>query len=101
MNGFDTPQPDQIAQVLQLLNSGQRVFVHCKLGKDRTGTVIAAYRIAHDGWTSDKALDEALTFGMHWYSGGMKRFIQGYQPPAKSVADAVAAPLAQPAAAQP
>jgi len=99
MNGFDTPQADQIAQILGILNSGQPVFVHCKLGKDRTGTVIAAYRIAHDGWTCDKALDEALTCGMHWYSGGMKRFIQSYQPPAKSAVDAAA--LAQPAATQP
>ena len=72
MNGFDVPRTDQITQVIDVLNAGTPVFVHCKLGCDRTGAVIAAYRIEHDGWDNSRALDEALTCGMHWYSGGMK-----------------------------
>ena len=32
------------------------VFVHCRRGKDRTGTVIACYRIQHDSWTNRRAL---------------------------------------------
>ena len=28
------------------------IFVHCRRGKDRTGTVIACYRIQHDGWAN-------------------------------------------------
>jgi protein tyrosine/serine phosphatase len=98
MNGFDVPRADQIAQVIDVLDSGTPVFVHCKLGCDRTGTVIAAYRIAHDGWDNTKALDEALTYGMHWYSGGLKRFIRDYQLAAKHEADPAAGPL--PAAPQ-
>ena len=102
MNGFETPQADQMAKVVEILSSDAPIFVHCKLGKDRTGTVIAAYRIAHEGWENEKALDEALTCGMHWYSGGMKRFISGYQatprPVAGPTAAAPAEPLAEPAA---
>ena len=102
MNGFDTPQADQIAKVVEILSSDAPVFVHCKLGKDRTGTVIAAYRIVHEGWDNDKALSEALSCGMHWYSGGMKRFISDYQatpkPEVGPAAAAPAEPQAEPAA---
>jgi protein tyrosine phosphatase (PTP) superfamily phosphohydrolase (DUF442 family) len=99
MNGFETPQPDEMAKVIEILSSDAPVFIHCKLGKDRTGAVIAAYRIAHEGWGNEKALDEALSCGMHWYSGGMKRFILGYQAAPKPVGS-VADPLAGPSAEQ-
>lgn len=74
------PTDDQIAKVLGVLLSGEPVFVHCKKGKDRTGTVIACYRMAHDGWTSDKALNEAKKYGLHWYEVGMKRYIKAFDP---------------------
>ena len=97
-NGFDTPQADQIARVLEVLNSGEPVFVHCKLGRDRTGAVIAAYRISHDGWENARALDEAVTLGLHWYEAGKKRFIRGYQVAASPLAKSAAAPVVAPAA---
>src|SRR5262249_49385353 len=105
MNGFDTPTPDQIAKVLALMGTADTVFVHCKLGKDRTGTVIAAYRIAAEGWTNDRAYDEAKERGIHWYAGGMKRFTRSSRPaptvtlasPAASGARAPESPSAAPA----
>ena len=54
------------------------VFVHCKRGSDRTGTVIAVYRISHDGWDAKRASDEAKTFGIGWWEFGMKDFINDY-----------------------
>jgi tyrosine-protein phosphatase SIW14 len=39
------------------------VFVHCKAGADRTGLMIAAYRILSDGWTFEHAMDEMDAFG--------------------------------------
>ena len=79
MNGFDTPTRDQIACVLAMFDGNDRVFVHCKQGRDRTGTVIAAYRVSRDHWTNSKALDEARDLGLHWFEAGMKRFITGYR----------------------
>lgn len=38
------------------------VFVHCEHGQDRTGLIIAAYRIS-TGWTWDAAYAEALQHG--------------------------------------
>ena len=41
----------------------KKVFVHCRLGDDRTGMAIAAYRMANEGWTADEALNEMEEFG--------------------------------------
>ncbi|MBV9156317.1 MAG: tyrosine-protein phosphatase, partial [Acidobacteriaceae bacterium] len=39
---LSAPRPDQIRRVLSLLlqNDSQPIFVHCRRGKDRTGTVV-------------------------------------------------------------
>ena len=34
------------------------VFVHCKHGADRTGTMVAFYRILFEGWSKDEAIRE-------------------------------------------
>jgi protein tyrosine phosphatase (PTP) superfamily phosphohydrolase (DUF442 family) len=78
MNGFVTPRADQIDRILGLLDRGDTVFIHCKLGKDRTGTVIAAYRVEHDRWANAKAMDEAKSCGLHWYEFEMKSYINRY-----------------------
>ena len=38
-------------------------YVHCKHGRDRTGTMVGIFRITHDGWTGAKALEEMKSFG--------------------------------------
>ena len=102
MNGFETPSAAQIAKVLNLVDTGDTVFVHCKLGMDRTGVVVAAYRIAREHWANQQALDEAESLGMHWYSSGMKRFILSYRIPDQiraegtPTADSTATPVATP-----
>lgn len=78
MNGFDIPRPDQIAAALSHIGETDTVFVHCRQGRDRTGTIVAAYRIAHDRWDCPKALNEASSCGMHWYEFGMRRFLRSY-----------------------
>ena len=88
MNGFDTPTSDQMAKVLALLDGNDPVFIHCKLGKDRTGTVVAAYRIAREKWENPKAMAEAESCGLHWYEKGMKRFIAGYRCEPSTLASA-------------
>ena len=58
--------PDQIAaRFLQILkeNSGKKIFVHCYGGIDRTGTMIAVYRMAEQGWTEPEAMNEMRAFG--------------------------------------
>jgi protein tyrosine/serine phosphatase len=43
--------------------ANQPVFVHCKRGRDRTGVMIAAYRILSDGLSGKEALAEMQSFG--------------------------------------
>ena len=39
------------------------VLVHCEQGFHRTGVLVAAYRIAHCGWSFEKALKEMQAGG--------------------------------------
>jgi tyrosine-protein phosphatase SIW14 len=82
MHGMATPPPEAIAKLMILLNNENDgpVFIHCKRGADRTGAVIAAYRIQHDQWKNPDALKEAVSLGMSWFQFNMKRFVSGYQP---------------------
>lgn len=74
------PRDADIERVLSIINTPeyQPVFVHCKQGADRTGTVIAIYRITHDGWTSKDAKEEANRYGMHLWEVGMKNYIHDF-----------------------
>jgi len=80
MSGFAAPTAEQLRAPLAWLDGDGRVFIHCAEGRDRTGTVIAAYRISRQGWTNERALNEAREMGLHWYEFGMKRFIRHYRP---------------------
>ena len=76
------PTDDQITRVLHQLDAfgAGPVFVHCRGGKDRTGTVIACYRIAHDHWESGPALAEARVNGMRSADVEMERYVKGFHP---------------------
>jgi len=82
MHGMSTPKDDQVAAVQALLNDPESgpVFVHCKRGADRTGAVIASYRIDHDGWDSARALKEAMANGMSFFQIPRQSFIRNFQP---------------------
>jgi tyrosine-protein phosphatase SIW14 len=80
LDGLGRPSDEKIERVLAIINApeNQPVFVHCKRGSDRTGTVIAVYRISHDGWTSEQAKDEAKRYGLGFWEVGMKDYIRDY-----------------------
>lgn len=80
MPGLSRPTHEQISRVMEIVGNQESgpVFIHCKRGSDRTGTVVAIYRIARDGWTADKALTEAKRFGLSWMEFGMKDYVSDY-----------------------
>jgi len=59
------PHDDVFARFLSLLrqNPTRKVFVHCRLGDDRAGMTIAAYRMAEQGWTAKDAMKEMEAYG--------------------------------------
>ncbi|HNU07010.1 MAG TPA: tyrosine-protein phosphatase [Pyrinomonadaceae bacterium] len=58
--------------------ANQPVFVHCKRGADRTGTVIAIYRMLVEGWTDREANREAKKHGIGWWQVWMRDHIKSY-----------------------
>ena len=75
-SSLSRPTEEQMRIVLGLIEASPGpVFVHCQFGCDRTGTVIACYRIQHDNWLAPAALREAELHGMSRWESGMKSFI--------------------------
>ena len=73
------PTPAQVDKILALIDSATPpVLVHCRRGADRTGMIVACYRIRHDGWTAERALAEAEEHGMAWVQVGMKSFVEDF-----------------------
>ncbi|MBI3049050.1 MAG: tyrosine-protein phosphatase [Acidobacteria bacterium] len=54
------------------------VFVHCRLGKDRTGALVAFYRIAAQGWDARRAYEEARDRGLSWWYRGVRRQLHDF-----------------------
>jgi protein tyrosine/serine phosphatase len=78
--GYGRPNDEQVEKVLSIIDDARNwpVFVHCRHGEDRTGTIIAVYRISHDGWTSGQAKKEAKRYGMSRFQFAMKDYIEDY-----------------------
>ena len=78
------PKDEVFAKFLKVLkeNKGKKVFVHCRLGDDRTGMMVAAYRMAEEGWSPEEAMKEMKSFGFtkshHFICPGLARYEQEF-----------------------
>ena len=94
LRGWSAPDNAQVAQFLKLVQQdpAQKIFVHCYYGEDRTGVMVAAYRMAQQNWTPDQAASEMNSFGFHYHLfPSMKSYVRQF--PAKFAADPIFAPL--------
>ena len=68
------PSSEDVARFLAIVNdpANQPVFVHCHVGRHRTGVMTAIYRLAIDGWTADRAYAEMKQYKFE------KGFLQGF-----------------------
>jgi len=82
MSVMSAPRPADIEKALSLILREQsaKIYIHCLRGKDRTGTVVACYRIQHDGWDNRRALAEAKEYGMSSLERAMQSFILHFSP---------------------
>lgn len=93
MTGLTPPSQADITTILTLLEdpASGPVFVHCRRGADRTGAVIAAYRIDHYKWDNARALHEAMSDGMSWFQFPRQKYIRSFQARVPDAAPAAAA----------
>lgn len=93
MRGMQKPSDESIRKALDLLEdkTSGPVFVHCMRGADRTGDVIACYRVEHDLWKNTAALAEARSLGMSWFQKSIQHYVLSYHPRILDTAPAVVA----------
>lgn len=70
----------KVDQVVALMSdpANQPVYVHCRHGQDRTGIVVAAYRMKQQGWSLADAESEMQAFGFNDVWVNFKKFIRQY-----------------------
>ena len=69
-----------MTRVLEILADPESgpVYVHCRRGCDRTGAVIACYRILVENWDAERAIAEARSFGMRITEVPKRAFIRRF-----------------------
>jgi protein tyrosine/serine phosphatase len=70
MNAWHITQ-EEVISALKIIRDAQAngpVLVHCQHGADRTGVLIAMYRILYQGWNKAQALDEMEHGGFNFHS---------------------------------
>ena len=77
----DEPSSMQVREFLEIVraNPDKRIFVHCQKGADRTGTMMAIYRIATDKWQANEAVKEMHEYHYHafWFPH-LARYVQKF-----------------------
>jgi protein tyrosine phosphatase (PTP) superfamily phosphohydrolase (DUF442 family) len=69
---------DEILETIT--NSPTPVLIHCQHGEDRTGLVVAAYRVRINGWSKESAMAEARKYGYHsWINFGLNKTWAGFR----------------------
>jgi len=71
---------EKVEQVVALMSdpANQPVYVHCRHGQDRTGIVVASYRMKQQGWSLADAEAEMQAFGFNDVWVNFRKFIRQY-----------------------
>lgn len=80
MNTFKDLSPEKVKRVIGFIRdpANQPVFVHCAHGQDRTGIVVAAYRMEANGWSREDAIAEMQVFGFNDIWHELMEFVRKY-----------------------
>jgi hypothetical protein len=82
MTSLDEPKPEQVARFLALVRDPalRPIYVHCEHGVDRTGAMMAVYRMEDEGWSNADAYTEMESFGAHLIFRDLRNFVKTYRP---------------------
>lgn len=88
LEASDPPSQDQITRFLSLVTDDRLkpIYVHCAQGVDRTGTMMAIYRMEIEGWSNQAAFAEMKYFGANRIWWDLRKFVRNYQKRAPSAA---------------
>jgi protein tyrosine/serine phosphatase len=91
MRGLNRPTDAQVTRILGLIDdpANRPVFVHCKAGSDRTGAIVACYRIARAEWTAERAIREAFDYGMMRIEYAKRAFVRSFYARLRKTGDAL------------
>ena len=74
------PTDEDVLKFLRIVTdkASQPVLVHCAQGSDRTGMMVAIYRIVVQGWSKDDALKEMIDggYGFHSFWQDLVRYVR-------------------------
>ena len=80
LNPMIAPSQGAIERILGIIkNSAGKVFVHCEFGCERTGVVVACYRVRVLAETNERALNDAVAHGMSAWAVAIKGFIRHFK----------------------
>ena len=73
-------EKEDVVQFLRIVTDRSRlpIFVHCEHGSDRTGMMVAIYRVVVSGWTKEQAIQEMVEggYGFHSIWANLTHFIR-------------------------
>ena len=74
------PQDARVRRILEIIAAPEngRVFIHCRSGVDRTGLIVALYRMTNEGWNTNDALAEADRDGMRRTQFWMRDYAEDF-----------------------
>ena len=80
MSVWNPPTDDEANKFVSIVSDSTKgpFFVFCADGLNRTGEMTAIYRIAHDNWDVEKALDEADELGFNPYYYSLRSYVWDY-----------------------
>lgn len=67
INTWTISYDDVVMSMIAIMNAKAPILIHCKHGSDRTGCVVAVYRMVKFGWSKEQAISEFRKggFGFH------------------------------------
>lgn len=76
------PKKELVVSILTsmvLIEKMGKLYIHCRVGQDRTGYIMAAYRMTIQGWTYEEAIKEMYSLGFNrlryfWWTWFLKKY---------------------------